>query len=247
MDVQLRTQRLRYPTVEQLGTILKSDASPIRPLPFMVPEESEKKDEALLRKISALEAQIKELEQQVQSTAERSMLEGREAGRLEAERECAQALADSRAGVAAALKSFSSERMEYFRKAEAETVKLALAIARKILHRESQIDPMLLAGIVRSALDRLGESGKTILRIPPKEHSGWLRVFEQEPGRQRPSLIPSLIPTLIEDTLLKPGACVLETEMGTVELSLDAQLEEIERGFFDVLASDGRSGSRREA
>lgn len=239
MDAQLRTTRLRYPTVEQVSAVPKSDASAIRPLPFMIREDSEKKDDALLRKISALEGHIAELEQQVQSTAERSRLEGKEAGRLEAERECAQALAESRAGIAAALESFCSQRMEYFRKAEAETVRLALAIARKILHRELQIDPIFLAGVVRSALDRLSESDKTILRIPPKDHDAWLKVFEEEPDRLRP--------VLIEDRLLRPGACVLETQMGTVELSVDGQLEEIERGFFDLLASDDRSGPRREA
>jgi flagellar assembly protein FliH len=32
------------------------------------------------------------------------------------------------------------------------------------------------------------------------------------------------------------GHCVLETALGTTELTLEAQLAEIERGFFDLLA-----------
>ena len=31
------------------------------------------------------------------------------------------------------------------------------------------------------------------------------------------------------------GECVLETRVGTVELGVKAQLEEIEKGFFDLL------------
>jgi flagellar assembly protein FliH len=31
------------------------------------------------------------------------------------------------------------------------------------------------------------------------------------------------------------GECVLETSVGTVELGIEAQLGEIERGFFDLM------------
>ena len=34
---------------------------------------------------------------------------------------------------------------------------------------------------------------------------------------------------------MKAGECVLETSVGKVELGVSAQLEEIEKGFFDLL------------
>jgi flagellar assembly protein FliH len=43
------------------------------------------------------------------------------------------------------------QREQYFVRAEAEIVQLALAIAAKILHREAQVDPMLVATLVRMA------------------------------------------------------------------------------------------------
>jgi flagellar assembly protein FliH len=39
----------------------------------------------------------------------------------------------------------------------------------------------------------------------------------------------------VADERLQAGECVLETKLGTVELGVRAQLEEIERGFFDLL------------
>jgi len=42
-------------------------------------------------------------------------------------------------------------------------------------------------------------------------------------------------PKVIGDAKLKRGDCVLETAMGTVELGVETQLEEIEKGFFDLL------------
>ena len=38
------------------------------------------------------------------------------------------------------------------------------------------------------------------------------------------------------DPSIEVHNCILETELGTTELGLDAQLKEIEQGFFDLLA-----------
>jgi len=37
------------------------------------------------------------------------------------------------------------------------------------------------------------------------------------------------------DASLGRGECVLDTKMGTVQLGVGVQLEEIEKGFFDLL------------
>ena len=38
------------------------------------------------------------------------------------------------------------------------------------------------------------------------------------------------------DATLGPGHCILETELGSTDLTLESQLKEIEQGFFDLLA-----------
>ena len=38
------------------------------------------------------------------------------------------------------------------------------------------------------------------------------------------------------DPTLGPGHCILETELGSTDLTLETQLKEIEQGFFDLLA-----------
>ena len=64
---------------------------------------------------------------------------------------------------AALFRSSPLERQNYYRRIEGEVVELALAIARKILHREVQIDPHALAGIVRVTLEKLdtGHQGQS--------------------------------------------------------------------------------------
>ena len=56
-------------------------------------------------------------------------------------------------------------------------MQLALAIARKILHREAQIDPLLLTGLVHVALEKLGAGTRVRLRANPADIHFWNEYF----------------------------------------------------------------------
>jgi flagellar assembly protein FliH len=127
-----------------------------------------------------------------------------------------------------AIADFEKSQKVYFSRVEAEVVQLALAIAGKILHREAQVDPMLLSAIVHLALGQLKEGSSATIRVRPEQANQWRAHIA--------ALAINLDTKIVEDTDLERGDCVLETELGTVNFSLDAQLKEVERGFFDVLA-----------
>lgn len=127
-----------------------------------------------------------------------------------------------------AIADFEKSQKLYFSRVEAEVVQLALAIAGKILHREAQVDPMLLSAIVHLALAQLKEGSSATIRVRPEQANQWRTHVA--------SLAINLDTKVVEDVELERGDCVLETELGTVNFSLDAQLKEVERGFFDVLA-----------
>ena len=85
---------------------------------------------------------------------------GREAAEQEMRASIDAAIHHTREQVAAALSAFARERAAYYRRVEGEVVQLALAVARKILHREAQLDPQALAGIVRITLENLDAGTK---------------------------------------------------------------------------------------
>lgn len=125
--------------------------------------------------------------------------------------------------IAEALRLFAEERRTYFAKVESEVVHLALAIARKILGREAQLDPMLLAGLVRIALDGMQGSPAVRLRVAPSSVADWQRLSLNEQTE------------IIADPACGPETCLLETEVGSAHLSFETQLKEVERGFLDLL------------
>jgi len=154
---------------------------------------------------------------------------GHEAGKAEAQAAYEQQVTKLREGVVGALHNFSAARETYFQRVEQEAVRLTLSIARKILHRESQVDPLLLTGIMRVALDKIGSNTNTRLRAHPSDIKVWRDYFAQA-GENYPS------PELIGDAEMQPGSCILETELGATEIGLETQLKEIEQGFLDLLA-----------
>jgi flagellar assembly protein FliH len=155
---------------------------------------------------------------------------GRQEGEAESRKLFEQQLAKERTNLTAALAQFAGDRAAYFRKVESEVVQLSLAIARKILHREAQLDPLLLAGIVRVALEQIDGATRVVLRVHPQNASDWQRHL----GTQ---LNPADLPEIVEDGAQPPDQCTLETSMGVTTIGLQVQLKEIERGLMDLLAA----------
>jgi len=155
--------------------------------------------------------------------------EGIREGLQQAQESFDKQLTEERTRVAEALRAFAQKTNEYYSRAEIELVHLALAIAAKILHREAQVDRMLVAALVKVAMEKLQHGTTATVRVRPEEVGDWNRYFEGNANREIRLEVKA-------DPLVEAHNCILETELGTTELGLDAQLKEIEQGFFDLLA-----------
>lgn len=172
-------------------------------------------------------------EAQVQGELERVAIEieaARAAGRMEARRELegelAEKVEEERLRIVLTCERFKREREGYFAAVEAEVVKLALAIAARVLQREVKLDPMLLQAVVKVALAKAADESGVVLRVPVQDEEAWRGLMEADEAKGV---------EVTADSRLKTGECVLETSIGRVELGVAAQLAEIERGFFDLL------------
>ena len=171
---------------------------------------------------------------------ERGLHEGR---RLEHEAHAAAAKAAEERRmrqIAKLMEQFAQERDRYLQQVEGEVVKLALAVAARILRREAQLDPLLLTGAVRVALGQLSGSTEVSLRVPPAELQLWEETI---------ALLPNLAvkPKVLAGEGMRLGDCAIETKLGTVDLGIRSQLAEIERGFFDNAARVQATPERQRA
>jgi flagellar assembly protein FliH len=150
-------------------------------------------------------------------------------GMMQAQQTLGKQLESERTTIATIVQGFERQLSGYYAKVEVELVHLALGIAAKILHREAQVDRMLVAGLVKVALEKLQQSTRVTVHVRPENVTPWIQYFqEQMAGRIHIDVKPN--PSLAANN------CVLETELGTTELGIETQLKEIEKGFFDLLA-----------
>jgi flagellar assembly protein FliH len=182
-----------------------------------------------------------EFGQRLAEETRRSFEAGRERGNQEGRQAEREALTTARAEEenerkrqdAKLIESFVQERDRYLQTVEHEVVRLALAVAARILRREAQMDPLLLTGAVRVALGQLAGSTEVRLRVPAADLDLWKDAI---------ALLPNLTlkPVVITGEGMRLGDCEIETAMGSVDLGIRSQLGEIERGFFD------RAGAGRQ-
>jgi flagellar assembly protein FliH len=181
--------------------------------------------------LDAVEALLSEARRQGHESGRK---QGREEGRLEAEEQAHAELAahaqtaeqQRQTDLAHLVEDFDAARERYFHAIEPETVRLALAVAARIIRREAQMDPLLLTGAVRVALGQIASSSKVRLKVPPADLNLWKEAIAHLPKLSvRPDVIPG--------EAMRLGDCIIETELGSVDLGVRSQLSEIERGFFD--------------
>ena len=153
---------------------------------------------------------------------QRGFSEGRSTGQEQAAAELKPVLDR----LSRSLADLASLRSRVRKSAESDLLKLAIAVARRVLHRELTLDPSSIEGLIRVALEKLESRELCRVRVHP----------DQEPViRTLLSRFSAAPVELMPDPTLQCGDVLFETPHGTLDGSIEAQLEEIERGFADRL------------
>ncbi len=170
-----------------------------------------------------LEAQVRALEQALPDRERRAHQKGREEGEAAAAAKWEPALENA----ARSLSAVASLRARLRREAEQDVIRLASAMARRILRRELSIDPEAISGLLKTAFERLDMREASRIRIRPEDRETIAACLARIGGPSRIEIIP--------DSTLERGAFLLESDRGQLDASVETQLDEIERGFADLL------------
>jgi len=182
--------------------------------------------EPLAERVRQLEQQLRDAEQARAREAQAASHTAREEGLSRGREEMRQEMEACSERLAAVLKDISLLKARLRAEAEQEIVRLSLAIARRILHREATIDPDTIHGLVHAALQKLQKRELSRIRVHPS-------AAESVSGKLY-SLGMSSTVEVLPDNSLTPGGLIFETALGDLDASIDSQLNEIERGFADA-------------
>jgi flagellar assembly protein FliH len=219
----------------QTGGPVAGAAAPAQPSPqasaAATPPSREvpREDAGQAERIAALQQRVAELEASMEprcrEARDAGYREGETAGRNAANAQM-QALMEK---LARSIQEISEARPKLRAEAEGDLLKLSLAIARKVLHRELSADPDAISGLIKVCLDKIRLQEIVRVRINPQHHA---------PIQQMLARFSTGVPIeLLPDPKLQLGGVVIETTRGEYDASVDVQLKEIERGLTDRLVS----------
>lgn len=177
--------------------------------------------------IEPLLARIAQLEQEIPQREQQAFTAGFHKGEAAGQEQGIARLDPVAEQLARAVADLSQSRRKLRRDAEQDVVKLALAIGRRIVHRELSMDPEAILGVVKAALEKLEGREVDRVRVHP-ENADIVRKHVERLGRSKRLEV-------VGDPRLDRGAVVFETACGNLDVSVDTQLEEIQRGLVDRL------------
>lgn len=118
--------------------------------------------------------------------------------------------------------------------ARADALEIAFQVARKILQTELSSSPEPLFALIRSALQRVGDSRRIVLRLTPEDAA----LVAADKERLEAGTVAVARIEIVADASLSPGDCMVETDFGKVDGRLATRLEEVRRTVKATLEGD---------
>lgn len=124
---------------------------------------------------------------------------------------------------------FVAQREDLLKSAEGTVIRLAVAVARKIVGEAIEANEEIVLEAVRKALKHVVEKEMVQIRVHPedlkivREHrSDWLSIVEGTRSLE-----------IEEDDRIRRGGCLVETEAGNVEAQVDKQIQLLEKVLME--------------
>ncbi len=130
-----------------------------------------------------------------------------------------------------AIEYLSSLRLGLLEKNEAKIVELAYAFAEKIAHKSIEKDPNYIVGLIKKLAAGIQEQLDTTVKISKED----FEFIESMNATFKRDIKLGKNAKLEIDDSLKHGDCVIETNYGVVDASLDARIQQLWEAVEDHL------------
>jgi flagellar assembly protein FliH len=168
--------------------------------------------------------------ERARSEAERIREEARAEGRREGMEEAASHIEEA----LTTLNQAVSERKKIINDAESEVLRLALKVAEQIIRSEVSLHRDVCLNIVSEAIGRVSDREQIIVKVN-REDAEYLKRFKDRLAGMLDG-VKSF--SIIEDSNIEPGGCVIETNLGFIDARIATKLKSIEEAVNRVKSEE---------
>lgn len=176
--------------------------------------------------ISKVKSEAQRIIEQARAGADQIRAEAREEGRREGREEASARIEEALATLNQAVK----ERKKIIKDAEGEILRLALKVAEQIIRSEVSLHRDVCLNIVSEAIGRVSDREQIIVKVN-REDAEYLKRYKDRLSGMLDG-VKSF--SIIEDSNIEPGGCVIETNLGFVDARISTKLKAIEEAIKKV-------------
>ena len=158
--------------------------------------------------------------------------EGYKAGEAKIREELADQLAEGSARAEKTLRDAKAASRDYVQRAEADVVKIAMAVVEKILPQHFIDVPQVVLPVVREAILKVKDQKELKIHVAPADYD--LVLMARTEFRGLLTYGDADI-DITSDSAMKPGDCLIETPNGTVDARLATQIELVRQAVKNVM------------
>jgi len=216
-----------------LSKLLKDSELDVRPLVWRrgstlaAVKEASPQIAPVFDELAQLRAKVNGLTSQMEVQSREAFDAGLRAGESAARESLEGQVRGTIERLALTIAEVASLRAETIHRAEVDTVRLAVEIARRVLHRELTVDTSALGALIKAALEKLHAKEVYRVRVHPDQEK-IVRSCLDQMGRSQAIEV-------IHDPSQQQGGAVFEISRGALDASVETQLREIECGLTDQL------------
>jgi len=122
------------------------------------------------------------------------------------------------------------ERKKIIKDAEGEVLRLALKVAEQIIKSEVSLHRDVSLNIVSDAISRVSDREQVIIKVNREDLEN-TKKYKDRIG----SIVDGIKSlSIVEDSAVEPGGCVIETNLGYVDARISTKIAAIEEAFRKV-------------
>ncbi len=220
--------------IEEKGTILiQKKTTPLPPtstkvapkIKPIVPSPSFNKEQ-----VSEAKNEAQKIVDEAIKEAEGVRLEAQETGREEGRAEATSHIEEAME----TLNQATKERKKIVQDAENEVLRLAIKVAEQIIRSEVSLHRDVCLNIVAEAIARISDREQIIVKVH-REDAEYLKRYKDRLAGMLDG-VKSF--SIIEDSSIEPGGCVIETNLGFVDAKISTKLKSIEESLKKVASKE---------
>ena len=156
---------------------------------------------------------------------------GQREGQEEGARQISEDLSKAAASMALAARELSQDRAQVLQEARSHVVSLAMHIARRIVKHELTVSADVTLRTVEAAVELIFRRGTLVVQVHPGDAPSIEKALQAEPrwaeGFEAVEVHPS--------SSVSRGGCRLVSGAGTVDMTIETQMELLERALGEAI------------